>query len=188
MSQSGQDETDMRTHALIEHLRHGDAAAGTLLTELFREPVQRFCWGYLGRTDESEDAWQEVCYRVLISKNVPEFFRPWLYKIARNVCLNMLRTRANRKDAQTIVAESQVQDVLTGHLTRMVKSEMRSSLSKMVETLSPEQSEVLRLRYVEGLSRAEIAEVLDLTEPLVKSRLFEGLRALREYASLLERE
>ncbi len=186
MSRSGQTESDERTAALVEHLRNGDAAAGALLNELYGEPVQRFCWGYLGRTEESEDAWQEICYRVLVADGVPAFFRPWLYKIARNVCLNMLRARANRVDGQAIVAESEVQEVLTGHLTRLVKSEMRSSLSKLVEALSPEQSEVLRLRYVEDLSRAEIAEVLDLTEGVVKSRIFEGMRLLREYASLLD--
>lgn len=188
MNQAEPPTSDERTAALIEHLRKGDAAAGGLLNELFREPIQRFCWGYLGRTEESEDAWQEVCYRVLVADRIPDFFRPWLYKIARNVCLNMLRSRANRKDGQAIVAESEVREVLTGHLTRMVKSEMRTQLATLVDELLPEQREVLRLRYVEGLSRAEVAEVLDLPEITVKSRLFRGLRHLREHASLLDTE
>lgn len=186
MHKSDHSDSHQHTGALVAHLRNGDAAGGALLNELFREPVQRFCWGYLGRTEESEDAWQEVCYRVLVADSVPSFFRPWLYKIARNVCLNMLRARANRKDGQALVAESEVQEVLTGHLTRMVRSEQRSSLSTLVGSLTPEQREVLRLRYVEELSRAEIAEVLDLTEGVVKSRLFEGMRRLRESAGSLE--
>jgi len=157
-----------------------------LLNLLFREPLQRFCWGYLGRTDEAEDVWQEICFRVLTAKRIPDSFRAWLYKIARNQCLNALRTRANRKDGAQMVAESQVQAVLTGHLTRMVKEEIRSHLTSLVEQLSDQQREALRLRYVEGLSRPEIAEVLDVPEPVVKSRIFEGLKRLREHASLLE--
>jgi len=183
-----QKSNEDRTAELVDCLRRGDGAGGTLLTQLYREPLQRFCWGYVGRTDEAEDIWQEVCYRVLTAKRIPDSFRAWLYKIARNQCLNALRARANRKDGAPIVAESQVQDVLTGHLTRMVKEEMRSRLASLVDGLSAEQREVLRLRYVEDLSRPEIAEVLDLSESVVKSRIFEGLKRLREHAALLERD
>ena len=52
--------------------------------------------------------------------------------------------------------------------------------------LEESQREVLRLRYVEDLSRLEIAEVLDIPESVVKSRIFEGLKKLREHASRLE--
>ena len=52
--------------------------------------------------------------------------------------------------------------------------------------LTDEQREVLRLRYVENLSRGEIAEILDQPESLVKSRLFEGLKRLREEAARFE--
>ena len=45
---------------------------------------------------------------------------------------------------------------------------------------------MLRLRYAEGLSRAEIAYVLEVPESVVKSRLFEGLKKLREHTSLLD--
>ena len=181
---SGED----RTAELVGYLRRGDRDAGALLNLLYREPLQRFCWGYLGRTDEAEDVWQEVCYRVITTESIPDSFRPWLYKIARNQCLNALRARANRRDGAPMVVESLVQEVLTGHLTRLVKEEMRSHLASLVDTLSVPQREVLRLRYVEDLSRPEIAEVLDLSEAVVKSRIFEGLKCLREHASLLERE
>ncbi|MCG8409297.1 MAG: sigma-70 family RNA polymerase sigma factor [Phycisphaerales bacterium] len=53
-------------------------------------------------------------------------------------------------------------------------------------TLPPTYHEVLRLRHVEGLSRAEIASVLEIPESVVESRLFEGLKKLREHTSLLE--
>lgn len=174
-----------RTTELVRLLRDGHEHAGALLNTLYRDPLQRFCWGYLGRLDEAEDAWQEVCYRVLTADRVPDSFRAWLYKIARNLCLNMLRARANRKDLAPIAAESQVQEVLTGHLTRLVNEELHAQLASLVDRLSPEQREVLRLRYVEELSRGEIADVLDLPESLVKSRIFEGLKRLREYATLL---
>ena len=174
------------TRLLIERLRRGDSAAATLLDRLFRDALLRFCWGYLGQMEEAEDALQDIWFKVLTATNVPERLRPWLYKIARNHCLNLIRNRARRKNGQVLPDASQIEDAMTGHLTKLAKDELRSRLSELLGRLPNAQREVLRLRYVEGLSRNEIAEVLELSESLVKSRLFEGLKKLREHASLLE--
>lgn len=174
------------TAALAERLRKGDADAATLLNELYRQPLLRFCWGYLGSMEEAEDAIQEIWYKVLTAGRIPDSFRPWLYKIARNQALNILRHRAARKDAHELPAPSRVDALLTGQLTRLVKDEMKSRLGELVAALSDAQRETLRLRYVEGLSRAEIAEVLDIPASVVKSRLFEGLKTLKENVAGLE--
>jgi len=129
--------------------------------------------------EEAEDALQEVWYKVFTSPKVPDRFRPWLYRIARNRCLNMRRAKVRRKEGQALPVASQLAASLTGHLTKLVNEEMQSRLSEIVEALPDEQREVLRLRYVEGLSRAEIAEVVETSESIVKSRLFEGLKKLR---------
>ena len=157
--------------------------AGALLDDLYRDALVRFCWGYLGRTEEAEDAVQDVCYKILSADSVPDAFRPWLYKTARNHCLNLLRRRSRRKEGQGLPPASQLHEILTGNLTRLVRDERRSRLGELVMSLSEAQREVLRLRYVENLCRAEIAEVLGIPESVAKSRLFEGLRRLRELAS-----
>ena len=56
----------------------------------------------------------------------------------------------------------------------------------VVASLPADQREVLHLRYAEGLSRAEIAEVLELDEKLVKSRLYHGMEKLRLHDSLVD--
>ena len=185
------DHVEEMTPALIGLLRAGAPDAGALLDELYRDALVRFCWGYLGHVEEAEDAVQDVCYKVLGTKTVPDAFRSWIYKIARNHCLNLLRRRTRRKEGPGLPPASQLHEVLTGTLTRLVRDEQRSRLGELVLSLSEAQREVLRLRYVESLSRAEIAEVLGIPESVVKSRLFEGLRRLRELAgdeALLEEE
>lgn len=174
------------TPELIARLRDGNPAAGVLLDRLYRDALVRFCWGYLNRIEEAEDAVQDVCYKVLASKTVPDSFRPWVYRLARNHCFNLLRSRARRTDGDGLPAASQVLEQLTGQLTKLVRHERQSRLGEIVQGLPESQREVLRLRYVEGLGRAEIAEVLDLTESVVKSRLFEGMKQLREQADLNE--
>ena len=180
-------EDDMSmTLTLVRQLRDADPNAGVMLNNLYREKLIRFCWGYLGRLEEAEDAVQDICYAVLRANSVPESFRPWLYKTARNQCLNLLRRRARRRDGQELPPASQIHESLTGHLTKLVQGEEQSRLSQLVRALPETQQEVLRLRYVEDLPRTEIAEVLDIAESVVKSRLYEGLKRLREQASALE--
>ena len=104
-------------------LRDGSPEAGALLDDLYRDSLFRFCWGYVGRTEEAEDAVQDVCFKVLSASDIPDYFRPWLYKVARNHCLNLLRGRAKRKDHHTLPAESQVGEALTGHLTRLARQD-----------------------------------------------------------------
>ena len=171
------------TASLVLRLRHGEAEAGALLNDLYREALVRFCWGYLGRRDEAEDAVQDICYRVLTASTVPDSLRPWLYKTARNHCFDLIRRRARRADGGALQAASQIAESLTGHLTRLVERERRSQLAELVHTLPLEQQEVLRLRYVEGLSRAEAAEVLERPESEVKSLLYRGVKFLRDHAA-----
>ncbi|MHC5109763.1 MAG: RNA polymerase sigma factor, partial [Planctomycetota bacterium] len=118
----------------------------------------------------------------------PENFRPWVYRIARNHCLNLLRNRGRRKDVHHLPSGSGLEVALTGQLTRLARVEAKDQIAELVDQLPENFQEVLRLRYVEDLSRSEIASVLDLPESVVKSRLFEGLKKLRLEASRLEFE
>lgn len=175
------------TPSLIARLRAGDPQVGILLEELYRTPLTRFCSGYVGSRGDAEDLVQDVFCRVLASPAFPDNFRAWIYTIARNRCLDALRARGRKRDDQELPGDSLLPADRTGNLTRLVRKEQRSRLHDLMATLPPAQREVLCLRYVEGLSRGEIAEVLNTPESLVKSRIFEGLEKLRDHTSLLDR-
>lgn len=174
------------TRTMLDHLRHGRAEGPLLFEHLYRQALLRFCWGYLENMEEAEDTMQEISYKVLTASDIPDHFRPWVYRIARNHCLNVLRDRARHKEHRAVSADSRLHESRTGHLTRLVRDELKARLVELVATLPESQREVLRLRYVEGLPRAEIAQVLELSESAVKSRLFDGLSTLREHGSLFE--
>ncbi len=176
------------TIALVGKLRSEDASGAAAFNAAYREALVRFCWGYLGRMEEAEDAAQEVSFKVVAAgTSIPEHFRPWVYKIARNHCLNLRRARERRPDDEWVTGASQICESLTGNLTRLARDEMQSQLIDCVHTLPEDVQEVLRLRYAEDLSRIEIAEILEIPETLVKTRLFGGLRKLREQANDLDR-
>jgi len=174
------------TPSLVARLRSGDTTAGGLLDQLYRQALVRFCRGYLGSREEAEDAVQEVFYKVLRTTDVPDNFRAWVYRITRNHCINVLRARARRGDQAGLPPASRLAAEATGNLTRVVKQELRTRIAHLLAALPPEQREVVCLRHGEELSRAEIAYVLDIPESTVKSRLFQGLKKLREHTSLLE--
>ncbi len=178
-SQPSLNRTLALTPSLVLRLRDGEMDAAALLDELYRDLLFRFCWGYLRNRDECEDAVQDICCKVLSSAEIPEDFRPWLYKVARNHCLNLIRRRQRHPDENAAPPPSGLTIDLTGQLTRLVRNEANERLANLVDALPAIYQEVLRLRYVEELSRTEIAKVLDLPESLVKSRLFDGLRKLR---------
>lgn len=184
-SESNRSPIDL-TPSLIMRLRDGEAEAGALLDKIYRKSLLQFCARYLGKRQEAEDVVQDVFCKVLKSPTVPDNFRAWLYKIARNRCLDLLKSRERKRDDQDLPNESQIDAELTGHLTRMVKGEQQSRIRQVMASLPPHQREVLRLRYIEQLSRAEIADVLDIAESVVKSRLCEGLDKLREHTSLVD--
>jgi RNA polymerase sigma-70 factor (ECF subfamily) len=181
-----EDQLEDLTPSLVASLRSGDSLAGRLLNRLYRERMIRFCWGYLGSVEESEDAVQDIFCKVLAANGVPDKFRPWLYKIARNHCLNLRRAKGRRLDNHALPPSSALDAGARGNLAGMIDDERRQRLSHLVEALPAIHREVLKLRYTEDLSRAEIAEVLGIPESVVKSRLFEGIKKLREHSSLVE--
>lgn len=172
------------TPTLVVKLREGNTAAARFLDQLYRPRLTRFCLGYLGQWDEAEDVVQDVFYKVLAATTVPENFRPWIYEICRNRCLDVLRGKNRKLDDQSLPASSYVAAQLTGSLTKIVKGENREHLLKRLEALPVDQREVLLLRYTEGLSRAEISQVLGVPENLVKHRIYNGLEKLRRHKSL----
>jgi RNA polymerase sigma factor (sigma-70 family) len=174
------------TPELVESLRAGNAEAGKSLCELYHPPLMRFCYRYLATKDEAEDVVQEVFLRVLKNDALPENFRAWIYKITRNRCLDVIRKRGRRPDDQALPTASRLNADLSGCLTKMVRREQRAHLQRALAELPENQREVLHLRYAEDLSRAEIAQVLDISENLVKSRLYEGMVNLRSHDSLVD--
>ena len=60
-----------------------------------------------------------------------------------------------------------------------MKQELALHIARLLDTLPEHQREILQLRYTEELSRQEIAEVLGVSVPVVKSRLFEGVKKLK---------
>ena len=171
----------MDESTLIRHAANGDAAAWEPLVLAHQEAVFRLCYLLLGDPDDAEDIAQETFLRAwnyLQRFDTARPLRPWLLSIASNLASNRRRsagrylsalTRAFRNEP---VSSASIEEKSAQHLEA-------GQLWKAVQTLSVPDQQIVYLRYFLELSVAETAEVLNIAEGTVKSRLNRALDRLR---------
>lgn len=160
----------------VEHrARSGDRHAIAQMLEEYRPRLVGLCRGYLRHAHDAEDAAQDVSAKLLTMMTAgpgPEgSLRAWLYSVARNHCLNLLRRDRISPIDNIAVASSQYLSQRTGPATGAARAEHRLRLHLAMASLAPELAEVLFLRYFESLKRSEIATILGISDSSVKWRL-----------------
>jgi RNA polymerase sigma factor (sigma-70 family) len=154
------------------------ARAGELRPEL-----HRYCARLMGSVIDGEDVVQDTLERAFVAlqdlESMPPL-RPWLFRIAHNRALDLLRGRAVRK-AEPIDAASDVADPASSDPveTLMRQEAVKMAVSRFVELPTPQRSVVI-LKDVLGESLKEIAALLDLTVDAVKAHLARGRARLQE--------
>ena len=161
---------------LVEHIRRGDELAFEVAFERHSPAILSFCRHMLGSREEAEDAVQQAfasAYRALGRGEREIKLKPWLFAIARNRCLSMLRARRER------AVESA--EIATAGLAEQVESrgELRDLLQDL-EDLPEQQREALLMSELSGLSHAEIGGVLDCDPAKVKALVFRARSGLIE--------
>lgn len=167
---------------LLASMRAGNHEAAARLTERYWPPIFRFCLSYLSDEALAEDVTQET-FTTLTSTEQPPTgdLRPWLYKVARNRCLDILR-RHERSPTFNRPFHSGFDPAnsTAGPATRISNNERQDTLRRVISAMPEEYRSVLMLKHIEGLSRNQIAEALSVSEPTVKGRLVRASEYLRE--------
>jgi RNA polymerase sigma factor (sigma-70 family) len=166
------------TRSLWERVRGGDAQATQAFLHSYRAALERFARGYLRSREDAEDAVQDVLTKLLGLAQLPDAPRAWIYRVTRNHCLNLARQSARRGAAARADVDELVAHA-TGPATHGERADEAQAFARKLAGLPELEREALRLRYVEELSRAEIAAVLDVPAASVKTWLFAGLQRLR---------
>jgi RNA polymerase sigma factor (sigma-70 family) len=167
---------------LVALVRRGNDGAFDSLVHRYQPRLLAFCRHMLGSQEDAEDVLQEVfaaSYNALLADNRRINARPWLYRIARNRCLNHLRKpRAAGQDSMDIFQEK---GGTTTADTVHRREEFRQIISD-VQDLPETQRTALLLREIDALSYDQIAETMDTTVPSVKSLLVRARVGLAEAA------
>jgi len=177
--------------AVIEQILRGDTALFELLMRRYNERVYRAARAILRDDHEAEDVMQQAyvnAFTHLHQFNGSAQFPTWLTRIAINEALARLRHQRRYEpfndelSPQEPLMPSSPADNPERHA---FTGELRRLLEWAIDELPQGMREVFMLREVEGLSTAEVAECLDVSEDVVKTRLSRGRAALR--ALLIDR-
>ena len=172
--------------ALIRHAANGDASAWEPLVQTYQQAVFRLAYLLLGDPDDAEDIAQETFLRAwnhLKHFDSTRPLRPWLLSITANLSRNRRRSAGRYLAALTRAfrdepAPASVEEKSTQYMEA-------NDLRKAVQNLNEPDQQVVFLRYFMDLSVAETAEVLQVAEGTVKSRLSRALEKLR---AIIKRE
>jgi RNA polymerase sigma factor (sigma-70 family) len=183
---------------LVERVRDGDDQAFEVLYERYQERIIAYVRGMVRDHARAEDVTQEVfinALRRLRATDSAIIFRPWIYEIAKNACIDAHR-RSRRMNEISYDADESMAPADSGKLVspRAVPEtvETRESLENLqgaIGALSESHADVLVLRELEGLSYREIGERLGMSRASVESTLFRARKRLEaEYADLVSGE
>ncbi len=156
---------------VIEACKRGDRDAFRALFETYQDRVYSIALRYSGDRAQALDIAQDVFVKLL--KNIADFrgastFETWLYRMVVNRCLD---TKRSGRRLIAMVEDFFEHPVEPGALDDLLRSEIEEHVQRVVAMLPPEQRVVVVLRYTEGLSYSEIAEIAGCSEGTVASRL-----------------
>src|SRR3989454_1957367 len=187
----GRSEEDAEDVRLMRLVSRGDTSAFEKLIERHQALVAGTVARMLSSNSDVEDLAQQVFIRVWKSarRYVPRAkFTTWLLKITRNLVFNELR-RAKRRAQVPLQSDPGVEEIPLKDETNsapdasLLENELRQAIEEAIMQLPESQRMALVLRRYEQLSYEEIAGVLDLSVPAVKSVLFRARTELRSRLS-----
>jgi RNA polymerase sigma factor (sigma-70 family) len=165
---------------LIAMARAGNPGAFEMIVDRYQGRLLGFCRQMLKSTEDAEDVLQEVfvnAYRAMLADEREINLRPWLYRIARNRCLNHLRKpTADAQESMDMVPGVEAASTAEKVHNREEFRQLLTDVGKLPET----QRSALLLREMDAMSYEEIAQAMETSVPSVKSLLVRARISLAE--------
>ncbi len=139
------------------------------------------CMKYLKNEEESKDSVQQIFLKAIteLHKYRVEYFKSWLYMVAKNHCLMKLRDKPGRQTEikeQMAVTPAESEEGIQTHLEKDRQLEL---MDESLQELNKEQKQCVTLFYLEKRSYQEIAEITGFSMMQVKSYIQNGKRNLK---------
>ena len=170
----------------ISRAAQGDTEAFTFLYERYVNRIYNYIFYRTGNPPEAQDLTSRVFYRAL--HHIPRYnnrgvpFSAWLYRIAHNLVANWHRDNSRRKEVP-LEDYTQAPHRSQQPEASVVDSQEMEDLLKVIRRLSPDRQQLLILKFVEGMSNAEVAVIMMRSEGAIKSLYHRTLLALRDEMS-----
>ncbi len=179
---------------LLEKAKAGDVESFEILIQAVRQKAYQIALSYLKNQEDAEDALQDSLlkiYRGLSRFQETSRFSTWVYRVVVNTCLDHIKKNKRQKDRilsfsgedreeNPFDAVSMLRDESAEPERHMLQKEKTQIILACLERIAPSLREVVVLRDVQGFSYGEIAQILDVSEGTVKSRLSRARQAVKE--------
>jgi len=175
---------------LIEGCRRGEPDAFRALFETHRDMVYSIALRYSGDPAVAQDIAQDTflkLFSAIGSFRGDSNFESWLYRTVVNTCFDQKRrTRRLTPLLDEVLSALRTPDLSV--LDEVLRAEMSAHVRSVVDSLAPDQRMVVVLRYTQGLSYDEIAEILGCASGTIASRLNRAHKVLERRLSRLARK
>ena len=179
---------------LVAQAQQGDKQAFNQLANAWYPRIYNFAYKYFADEELAMEVTQKTfisVYQHFESLQDTEKFKPWIYRIAHNMChnehkktkktafLGLFKTNKENDDEMEYLPISDEQN--RSNPSNYVENiENTALLEKALAKINPDQKAVVIMKEYEGLKFSEIAEILQISESTAKARLYYGLDALRK--------
>jgi RNA polymerase sigma-70 factor (ECF subfamily) len=179
----------MNDEQLVKQFQSGDRQAFDELLLRYQDKVLNTCFRFIAREEDARDATQDIfikVYHALHSFKPKATFSTWLYRIAVNHSLNIVRSNKRRAWLKSFSMAADpnelyiIADAKDPH-TKMEHDEQAALVQRALKKLNQEQRVAIILHRFEGLSYKEIAEVMNTSVSSVESRLFRARQKLARF-------
>jgi RNA polymerase sigma-70 factor, ECF subfamily len=178
-------ESTGEVRKLVERAQKGDRAALEELYLIHFDRIYSYLHVSVGNKHDAEDLTTQTFLKMLESigrfrwQSAP--FSAWLFRIAHNLAMDHFRSR-RRWQPEAEVPEPVDSEEPSAELEAM-QSIGRESMRELIELLSPEQQQVLTLKFVFNFPNSDVAKILDKTEGAIKSLQHRALASLQKQIS-----
>ena len=173
----------------IQSLKSGDSIAYEKLVKLYQNKVYNTCYSFLKQSDIAEDQTQEVF--ILIFNSIAQFeekssLKTWIYRITVSRCLDYLRSqnRQKRKSTGLISLFGLAQEIPANNdftpYEHLENKEYAKIIADTLDEMKGKYKTAFVLKYMEGLSQKEIAQIMECSEKAVEGILARAKIILKE--------
>jgi RNA polymerase sigma-70 factor (ECF subfamily) len=166
---------------LLERAREYDAQALAEIYDRYAESIYRYLYRLVGDANLAEDLASEVFLKLLqvlgTSRAPREQLQGWLYRVARNQAVDWFRKQAKRA---SITLNEELTPDGDSPVARLEQAQLHQDLREAISKLTPDQQQVIVLRFGEGRKIREVGRLMGKSEGSIKLMQYRAMRRLRK--------
>jgi RNA polymerase sigma-70 factor (ECF subfamily) len=179
------DKKNISDEALFIRYARGDTEAFRTLTDRYAVCLLHYCMGYVHSKDDAEDIVQETFIRTIKSAatfRATSRFSTWIFKIARNRCLDYVKTQSTRrelqKDQKEYIAEATSAEPVLEPGADVFQIDT-TAMEQAMGYLTPLEAETIRMTFQADWTTQQIADLQGCSKTTVRVRRFQALEKMR---------